>query len=66
MERPNFEERLDIIQGLIDRLLYLEEEKDLKEFMEFLDALYCVYPIPRKILYGAAAMRSNRQEDKCK
>jgi hypothetical protein len=51
---------------LIDRLLYLEEEKDLKEFMEFLEALYCVYPIPRKILYGAAAMRSNRQEDKCK
>jgi|688.fasta_scaffold587160_1 hypothetical protein len=66
MERPNFEERLDIIQGLIDRLLYLDEEKDLKEFMEFLEALYCVYPIPRKILYGAAAMRAEKQEEKCK
>ncbi len=63
MERPNYEERLEIIQPLIDRLLYLEE-KDLKEFMNYIDALYEAYPVPRKILYGAAAMRS--KEGLCK
>lgn len=65
MERPSFEQRLEIIQPLIDRLLYLEE-KDLKEFMAYLDALYCVYPVPRKILYGAEALRAKKEEDQCK
>ncbi len=66
MQRPNFEERLDIIQGMIDRLLYLDEEKDLKEFMAYIEALYCIYPIPRKILYGPEALRAKKEDDKCK
>lgn len=65
MERPNYEERLDLIQGVIDRLLYLEE-KEMKEFLGYLDAMFCVYPIPRKILYGAEALRAKKEEDKCK
>jgi hypothetical protein len=48
------QERLMLIQHLIDRLLYLDEDKR-KEFLSYLDALYCVYPIPREIKYGKDA-----------
>jgi hypothetical protein len=45
------EERLKLVQSLNDRLLYLPEEKR-KEFLSYLDALYCVYPIDRVVRYG--------------
>lgn len=45
------DERIVLIQGLNDRLLYLSE-KDRKQFLAYLDALYDVYPVPRKVLYG--------------
>lgn len=45
------EERIVLIQGLNDRLLYLKDE-DLKNFLTYLDALYEVYPVPRKVWYG--------------
>jgi len=45
------EERIELIQGLHDRLLYLSDEKK-KEFLSYLDALYCIYPVPRVVRYG--------------
>ena len=45
------DERIVLIQGLNDRLLYLSEE-DLKQFLAYLDALYDVYPVPRVVYYG--------------
>ena len=49
------QERLMLVQNLIDRLIYLDEEKR-KEFLSYLDALYCVYQVPRKIKYGREAI----------
>lgn len=45
------EERIQLIQGLNDRLLYLSEDKR-KEFLSYLEALYCVYPFDRVVRYG--------------
>lgn len=45
-------ERLMLLQGTIDRILYLSE-KDREEFLRYIDALYNLYPVPKKILYGA-------------
>ena len=45
------EERIVLIQGLNDRLLYLNEQ-DLKQFLAYLDAMYEVYPVPRVVYYG--------------
>jgi hypothetical protein len=47
----NHNERIELIQGLHDRLLYLTEEQR-REFLEYLDALYNIYPIPRVVRYG--------------
>lgn len=45
------DERLVLIQGLNDRLLYLKEE-DRKQFLAYMEALYEVYPVPRPVWYG--------------
>lgn len=45
------EERIEFIQSLHDRLLYLPEDKR-KEFLSYLEALYCIYPIDRVVRYG--------------
>lgn len=55
------QERLMLIQGLIDRLLYLDDDKR-KEFLSYLDALYCVYQIPRQIKYGREALLNECEE----
>jgi len=56
MEKPIPEaERLMLVQGLIDRLLYLEGEQRL-EFLAYLDSLYCVFQVPREIKYGREAL----------
>lgn len=47
----NYNERIELIQKLNDRLLYLSEEKR-KEFLSYLDALYCVYQFDRVVRYG--------------
>jgi hypothetical protein len=44
-------ERLMLLQGTIDRILYLSD-KDREEFLRYLDALYTIYPIPKKVKYG--------------
>jgi hypothetical protein len=56
------QERLMLIQGMIDRLLYLEDDKR-KEFLSYLEALYCVYPIPRQIKYGREALLNECEEN---
>lgn len=45
------DERIELIQGLNDRLLYLPEDKK-KEFLAYLDTLYCVYQFDRVVRYG--------------
>lgn len=56
------QERLMLIQGMIDRLLYLEDDKR-KEFLSYLEALYCVYPIPRQIKYGREALLNECEQN---
>jgi len=41
-----------LLQGTIDRILYLSD-KDREEFLRYMDALYTLYPVPKKIRYGA-------------
>jgi hypothetical protein len=45
------EDRIKLIQGLNDRLMYLPEDKR-KEFLTYLDALYELYKIDRVVRYG--------------
>jgi hypothetical protein len=59
MEKPIPEaERLMLVQGLIDRLLYLEGEQR-SEFLSYLESMYCVFQVPRKIKYGREALINN-------
>ena len=46
------QERLMLLQGTIDRILYLSE-KDREDFLKYMDALYTMYPVPKKVRYGA-------------
>ncbi len=51
-------ERLMLVQGLIDRLLYIEgAERDF--FLDYLDALYTAFPVPKKIKYFNEAFNEN-------
>lgn len=45
------DERIVFIQGLNDRLLYLEKE-ELNQFLAYMDVLYELYPVPRPVYYG--------------
>lgn len=56
------DEQLMIVQGLVDRLLYLKDN-NRKEFLSYLDTLYEVYPIPRKILYGRDALMNDKTDE---
>ncbi len=56
------DEQLMIVQGLVDRLLYLKDE-DRKAFLNYIDLLYNVYPIPRKILYGREAVLNDKTNE---
>jgi hypothetical protein len=46
------QQRLEVIQGVIDRLLYLNDA-DKKEFMMYMDALFSVYKHDRHTKWGA-------------
>lgn len=46
------QERLMLLQGTIDRILYLSD-KDREEFLKYMDALYTMYPVPKKVRYGS-------------
>jgi hypothetical protein len=45
------DERIVLIQGLNDRLLYLDK-KELDQFLAYIDVLYEAYPVPRPVYYG--------------
>lgn len=47
------QERLILVQELIDRLLYLEG-KGRREFLSHLGRLYVQHPVPRKIRYDVS------------
>lgn len=53
-------ERIQMIQELQDRLLYLEGESRA-EFLDYLDILFTAYPSPRKVYYGAEAIQNQIQ-----
>lgn len=56
------DEQLMIVQGLVDRLLYLKDD-NRKAFLEYIDILYEVYPVPRKILYGREALLNDKTNE---
>ena len=51
------EERLQMYQmvhGMNDRLLYLDEKSKAK-FIKAIDSLFTTYPCPREVRYGSEA-----------
>lgn len=46
------QERLKIVQGVIDRLLYLDE-KNRDEFLKYIDALFSVYKPSKETRWGS-------------
>jgi hypothetical protein len=59
MTHEEREQLLNLVHGLQDRLLYLNEE-ERTEFLRYIDALYLIYPVPRKVLYGAEALKNQQ------
>jgi len=55
-------ERLMLLQGTIDRILYLSEE-DRHEFLKYLEMLYTIYPVPKKIKYGIEIFESKTETE---
>jgi hypothetical protein len=49
--RPTENERLEIVQDVIDRLVFLPDE-ELKKYLEFLNKLKGIYPITVTIENG--------------
>lgn len=56
-------ERLELIQGFNDRLLYLKGE-ERQEFLSYVSALFCVYAIPATVLSGEQAIKAIREQEK--
>lgn len=52
--------RLELIQELNDRLLYLRDEQ-LTEFLRYLQTLYEVYPTPRVVRHGSAIFNPQKE-----
>lgn len=55
------EERLkmyDLVHGMNDRLLYLDD-KSKSKFIRGIDALFQMYPCPREVKYGSEAKIKN-------
>lgn len=55
------QERNEIIQNLIDRLLYLPEE-DLKKFNEHLDTLFYLYDVKVQIVDGIRIYNTTKKK----
>jgi hypothetical protein len=54
-------ERNEIIQDVIDRLVYLPEDK-LREYRHYLNVLVSVYPIDMKIENGIRIYHVNKKK----
>jgi len=57
----NEEERLRVVQGVIDRLLYLNDA-DREEFLMYVDALFSIYKHDRHTKWGVEVF-SNQNQD---
>lgn len=50
------DERLVLIHGLNDRLLYLSDD-EREQFLRYIETIYEIYPVPRKVWYGKDIQR---------
>ena len=57
MREETFEQRNELIQNVIDRLLYLPE-KELVEYETYLNRLTSVYQIPMEVKNGVRTYES--------
>lgn len=57
MNLQSVEDRNEIIQNIIDRLLYLPEDK-AKEFSSYLDTLFYVYKVDVQVIDGIRIYKS--------
>jgi hypothetical protein len=59
------EERLqmyDLVHGMNDRLLYLDEKSKAK-FIKAIESLFTTYPCPREVKYGSEAKIKDGSEE---
>lgn len=59
MALQSVEERNEIIQNIIDRLLYLPDDK-VKEFSSYLDTLFYMYKIDVQIVDGIRIYKARK------
>ena len=56
------EERLKVVQGVIDRLLYLNDS-DRQDFLKYVDALFSMYKHDRHTKWGVEVFTNQNQDD---
>ena len=56
------EERIKVVQGVIDRLLYLNDS-DRQEFLKYVDALFSMYKHDRHTKWGVEVFTNQNQDD---
>lgn len=56
------QERLRFIQGVIDRLLYLNDA-DREEFLKYMDALFSIYKPQKQTKWGHEVFHDNLNQD---
>jgi hypothetical protein len=56
------QERIKIVQGVIDRLLYLNDQ-EREEFVSYMDTLFSVYKHDRHTKWGAEVFNDNLNQD---
>jgi len=54
-------ETYELVHGLRDRMLYLNE-KDRAEFLEYIDALFHLYPLEKVVRYGIDIAKQNQKD----
>lgn len=59
MERLTIQERNEVVQDVIDRLIYLPEDK-LKEFNSYLNTLFNVYSVDVEVVDGVRIYKVKR------
>jgi hypothetical protein len=55
------QERLKVVQGVIDRLLYLKDA-DREEFLKYVDALFSMYKHDRQTKWGVEVFTNQNQD----
>lgn len=56
------QERLKVLQGVIDRLLYLNDA-DREEFLKYVDALFSIYKPQRQTKWGHEVFSENQNQE---